>query len=48
MLLVLAVGWLIGNVVLGLLVRWLETWCWRSVVDVGGCLGGNGAFLISV
>ena len=34
----LVVGWLIGNVVLELLLRWLDTWCWRSVVDVGGWL----------
>ena len=26
---------------LGLVFVWLETWCWRSVVDVGGWLIGN-------
>ena len=28
------VGWVIGNVALGLVFVWLDTWCWRSVVDV--------------
>ena len=37
----LAVGWVIGNVALGQVFVWLETWCWRSVVDVGGWLIGN-------